>query len=179
MEGRAPQLTVAIRPATAADVPGFAAIEVAAGERFRAVGMDAVADDDPFGDEVGLAAVRAGRAWVAELDGEVVGYALAIQLGGDPGRPHLEQVSVVPEAGGRGAGAALVEAVAAWAAARGPMLTLSTFRDVAWNGPWYRSLGFEPIPEEDLDEVLRDQRAHEAAEGLDVSARCFMRRPTG
>ena len=178
MEGRAPQLSVAVRPATAADVERFAAIEVASGERFRAVGMDDVADDEPFGDDVGLAAVRAGRAWVAELDGEVVGYALAIDLGDDVGRPHLEQVSVVPEAGGRGVGAALVAAVVGWAADRGPELTLSTFRDVAWNGPWYRSLGFEPIPEPELDGALLTLRDVEAAEGLDVGARWFMRRPT-
>lgn len=168
-----------VRAATVADVDRFAEIEVAAGERFRSVGLDAVADDPPPPAEVGRTAVAEGRAWVAELDGAVVGYAVAVDLGGDPARPHLEQVSVVPEAGGRGVGAALVAEVGQWAAGRGEALTLSAFRDVAWNGPWYRSLGFEPIPEAELDDALLAVRAHEAAAGLDVGARCFLRRTTG
>ena len=36
-----------IRPATTADAPALRAIERAAGEAFRAIGMDVVADDEP------------------------------------------------------------------------------------------------------------------------------------
>ena len=167
-----------MRLAVAGDVAALAAIEVAAGARFRAIGMDGVADDPPIDEAVLAAAAAEGRLWVAVTDGTVVGYALAVDLGGDASRPHLEQVSVVPEASGRGIGAALVEAVAAWARGRGPMLTLSTFRDVAWNGPWYASLGFAPVEEPELDEALLAARAHEAEAGLDVDARWFMARPT-
>ena len=39
--------------------------------------------------------------------------------------------------------------------------------------------GFEPIPEAELDDALLAVRAHEAAAGLDVGARCFLRRSTG
>jgi len=38
---------------------------------------------------------------VAEDKGEVVGYALALDL---DGQPHLEQVSVLPDQAGRGVG---------------------------------------------------------------------------
>jgi ribosomal protein S18 acetylase RimI-like enzyme len=207
VEGRAAELSesgVAVRPAAAADVPLLAAIEVAAGERFRSVGMDDIADDEPLPEAELLAAVADGRLWVAELgavaeldDGDrsraiaaegagqvgpagaagvaVVGYALAI---GDAGHAHLEQVSVVPWAGGRGVGAALVDAVAEWGRRQGASsLTLATFAELPWNAPWYRRLGFEVVPEEELDDELRAVIAHEVALGLDVSARVCMRRP--
>ena len=33
-----------------------------------------------------------------------------------------------------------------WSAARGlPSVTLGTFRDVGWNGPFYEKLGFEAV----------------------------------
>ncbi len=166
-----------VRPAARDDVAGLAAIELAAGERFREVGMGDIADDEPIPEDVLLAALGDGRLWVAELDGQVVGYALGERLGLDGAQHHLEQVSVVPEAGGRGVGAALVEAVAAWARAEGgASLTLTTFRDLPWNAPWYERLGFAAVPDAELDDALRAVRDHEAELGLDVSARVCMRR---
>lgn len=66
-----------------------------------------------------------------------------------PGRDpaaHLEQLSVHPAYGGRGIGRALLRAACAWAADQGyPELTLATYRDVPWNGPFYASEGFTEI----------------------------------
>lgn len=161
----------------ASDVALLGPIEVAAGARFREVGMDDIADDEPLPDGLLLDALRDGRLWVAELGGEVVGYALGIRIGPGGRQHHLEQVSVVPDAGGRGVGAALVEAVAAWArAAGGTSLTLATFRALPWNAPWYERLGFEAVPDAELDGPLREVRDHEAAIGLDVTERVCMRR---
>ena len=56
---------------------------------------------------------------------------------------HLEQLSVHPEHGRHGIGRALLRAGVEWTASRGyPELTLTTFRDVPWNGPFYASEGF-------------------------------------
>ena len=56
---------------------------------------------------------------------------------------HLEQLSVHPEHGRRGLGRALLRAGLEWAAAHDyPELTLTTYRDVPWNGPFYASEGF-------------------------------------
>jgi GNAT superfamily N-acetyltransferase len=181
-------MSALVRLATDDDVPLLAAIEVAAGERFRSVGMDDIAEDEPLPEAELLAAVADDRLWVAELgaaadaDGpsgaapvEVVGYALAL---GGAGQAHLEQVSVVPWAGGRGVGAALVDAVADWGRRQGaPSLTLATFAELPWNAPWYRRLGFEEVPEDELDDDLRAVIAHEIEMGLDVSLRVCMRRP--
>ena len=158
----------------AGDLPCLAGIERAAGELFRAIGMDDIADDEPPALSVYEHAQEAGLLWVAAGDGKVVGYVMALQL---DGQAHLEQLSVAPAHGRRGLGAALVSAVVAWASALGaPAVTLSTFRDVPWNGPYYERLGFEVVDETAWTPALQAVRAHEAAEGLDVSGRVIMRR---
>jgi GNAT superfamily N-acetyltransferase len=56
---------------------------------------------------------------------------------------HLEQLSVRPDAGRRGLGRALLRAGCHWARVNGyAELTLVTYRDVPWNGPFYASEGF-------------------------------------
>jgi GNAT superfamily N-acetyltransferase len=167
-------LAGAVRPATADDLPALPAIEVAAGVRFREVGLDSIADDaPPTVAELGLH-VEDGTAWVATVDGEVVGYAIASVVD-DEG--HLDQVSLLPEHVGRGLGRALVEQVATWAAGHHyDAVTLTTFRDVPWNGPLYEHLGFLEVPADELGPELAAVRRHEQELGLDVAPRIAMRR---
>lgn len=168
---------VTVRVATRADAAVLPVIEAAAGERFRAIPELAfVADHDPsFAPEILDPALDEGRVWVAELDGAVVGYALALDL---DGQPHLEQISVLPACAGRGVGRALIDSVAGWAAGRAPWLTLATYRDVEWNAPLYVHLGWEVMAEDDVqaDARLLAVRAEEAEHGLDPDARVFLRR---
>jgi GNAT superfamily N-acetyltransferase len=64
-------------------------------------------------------------------------------IGAAKGIPHLEQLSVHPDHAGRGIGRALLRAGCAWAAEQGyPEITLATYRDIPWNGPFYASEGF-------------------------------------
>jgi GNAT superfamily N-acetyltransferase len=59
---------------------------------------------------------------------------------------HLEQLSVHPDHGRRGIGRALLRGACEWARAHGyHELTLATYRDIAWNGPFYASEGFVEI----------------------------------
>ncbi|WP_010470030.1 GNAT family N-acetyltransferase [Streptomyces sudanensis] len=162
------------RPARPADLPLLQGIERAAGEAFRALGMDAVADDDP--PPLGtLEAYRAaGRVRVAEDGGRPVAYLLWDDV---DGAVHIEQVSVHPDAARRGVGRALIGDLAADAAARGvPALTLTTFADVPWNAPYYARLGFRVLHEGELTDGLRAIRHAEAAHGLDRWPRVCMRR---
>jgi len=137
--------------------------------------MDDIAGDEPASVEE-LDRYRAdGRAFVA-VDGadQPVGYALVDVVDGGA---HLEQLSVEPSAGRRGHGRALVEHVCAWARAKGMgSVTLTTFRDVAWNAPYYARLGFEVLEAGDLGPELQRLVAEEAAHGLDPSQRVCMRR---
>ncbi|MFJ8691378.1 GNAT family N-acetyltransferase [Streptomyces roseolilacinus] len=164
-----------IRSARPEDLPLLQDIERAAGEPFRALGMDAVADDDPPPLDVLEEYREAGRARVAERDGRPVAYLVWDLV---DGAAHVEQVSVHPDAARRGVGRALIEDLAADAAARGvPALTLTTFADVPWNAPYYTRIGFRALPEAELTDGLRAIRRAEAAHGLDRWPRLCMRRP--
>jgi GNAT superfamily N-acetyltransferase len=148
-----------LRAATTADVPALPAIELAAGERFRTVDLDAIADDDPPSEEELRHHVGQGTAWVATVDSAVVGYAIASVVDHEG---HLDQVSLLPDHSGAGIGRALVERVCRWAAEAGfEAVTLTTFRDVPWNAALYRRLGFVEIATQELPDWLREIREAE------------------
>ncbi|WP_409494027.1 GNAT family N-acetyltransferase [Amycolatopsis sp. cmx-11-12] len=163
-----------IRLAVPEDLPVLQDIERAAGEPFRALGMAAIADDDPPSLE-DLAAYRnAGRAWVLDEGDGPLAYLLAEVV---DGYGHIEQVSVHPDHARRGLGRQLIEHTAEWAAREGLAgLTLTTYTEVPWNAPYYARLGFVTLGEDDLTEGLRAIRGHEIARGLDAWPRVTMRR---
>jgi predicted N-acetyltransferase YhbS len=110
---------------------------------------------------------------VAEDAGEVIGFACC-QACADA--LHLWELSVRHERQGQGAGSALVRACADLARARGlAAVTLSTFRDIAWNAPFYRRLGFVDLAEEALNARLKLVLRREGDVGLDAASRCAMR----
>ena len=55
-------------------------------------------------------------------------------------------------------------------------LTLTTFRDVPWNAPYYRRCGFRVLDEQEWTPGLRAIREREAGHGLDRWPRVCMRR---
>jgi GNAT superfamily N-acetyltransferase len=164
-----------IRVAGDQDAAAMVEIERAAGRMFAAVGMDFVAEDDPGSPEELMEYVHDGRAWVIDgPDGGPVAYLIAEWVDGNV---HVEQVSVDPAFAGRKLGAALVDHVADWAREHGsPALTLTTYVEVAWNGPYYERLGFRPLKDAELTPGLVAIRIKEAEHGLDRWPRMAMRR---
>ncbi len=120
-------------------------------------------------------AQRQARLIVArDAAGRVVGFAHLEWIGEIA---HLEELDVEPEWGRQGIGRRLVLAACDWARSRASdRITLSTFRDVAWNAPFYARLGFEKIDETNLSGGLRRLREKEAREGLDPRKRIMMSR---
>lgn len=117
----------------------------------------------------------ARRLWVARPPerADPVGFAAVILLDASA---HLHQLSVVPAHGRQGLGRALVLAAARWAWQEGfASLTLTTFRHLAFNGPFYASLGFEPLPVVLQGPEIRAALAREAENGLDPEKRVAMR----
>jgi hypothetical protein len=61
-----------------------------------------------------------------------------------------------------------VQAVCAWATGQGfDAVTLTTYRDVPWNAPFYARLGFVVVAEQDLSRGLVAIRVHERVAGDD------------
>ena len=82
------------------------------------------------------------------------------------GEAHIDQLSVLATHGGRGTGRALLDEAIRWARVEGLAgVTLTTFRDVPWNAPFYRRLGFEVVTEP--ANGLAGRRADERSEGFD------------
>ena len=118
-------------------------------------------------------AARHGRLWVALADDTPVGFALVKMLADD--LPHLDEVDVEPAHGRRGLGSALVRAACEWAAAcEFSSVTLTTFRAVPWNLPFYARLGFVEMPADQLRQELAAVVAGEAARGLAPELRAVM-----
>ena len=116
---------------------------------------------------------RAGRSWVAVDDvDQPVGFILVKLV---DARAHIEQVSTHPDYARRRIGRDLVDHVEGWAAAQGiPALSLTTFRDVQWNGPYYERLGFVVLSPSDWGPELAALMAEEAEHGLDPEHRIAM-----
>ncbi|MFE9655359.1 GNAT family N-acetyltransferase [Micromonospora sp. NPDC006431] len=164
------------RMARADELTEVQRIEVASGAPFREVGMADVADMSPLPLDVLADRQRVGRVWVAVNTGDRPVAFVVVDL--VDGCAHVEQLSVDPAYARRGIGRGLLDHVAGWAAARGlPALTLTTFRSVPWNGPYYTRCGFRELTGGEVTPGLAGLLAAEAALGLDPAERIAMRRP--
>jgi GNAT superfamily N-acetyltransferase len=168
-------VSVAVRPPRPDELAALVEIEREAGGLFATVGMPEIAHDDP-GSVAELERYRAGgRAWVAVGgDDRPIAYLVSSVV---DGCPHIEQVSVAVAHARRGLGAALIDHLAALAAAEGrAALTLTTFRDVPWNAPYYERLGFAVVEPADQGPELAALVAEEAERIPGDAARVAMRR---
>ncbi|WP_052424349.1 GNAT family N-acetyltransferase [Nonomuraea candida] len=158
-----------VRWAEADELDGLVSIELAADRMFEQVGI----------------VFPPGTTQIEEVDdpGAVLvegtppdGFAL---VGWVDGNLHLEQLAVRPERMRQGIGGRLMEAVIDHAKAAGaPGVTLTTFRDVPWNAPWYERHGFSALPEAAWGPELRALVAHERELGIEVAPRVVMHRPS-
>ena len=168
------QPRLVLRPARSDELEVLQALEDAAAAPFRGVGMDAVADDDPPSTVVLRGALDRGGLWVLDEGGRPVAYLMDDVVDGEA---HLEQVSVHPDHARQRLGARLVSDLLARARAAGRhAVTLTTYVDVPWNGPYYERLGFRRLADDELGPELRAIRRAEAARGLDRWPRTAMRR---
>lgn len=136
----------AVRPARARDLPLIAAIEDSGLALFEAalgdLGGDALASPAPSGKD------RAAEPGFLLVAGDpAIGFAHVVDM---ESHAHLAQISVHPDHGRRGIGTALLEAAAERAALKGHgSLTLTTYVDLPWNGPFYTRHGFVEFADDD------------------------------
>jgi GNAT superfamily N-acetyltransferase len=123
--------------------------------------------------EMVSAAQESEKLWVA-VDGEdrPVGFALVFEV---DGLAHFHQLNVHPSHGRKGLGRALMQVVHDWARECGyPGITLSTFRDVPWNAPFFARCGFRVMESEKLSPGLVQLVERERERGMRMDLRVIM-----
>lgn len=168
----------AIRERLPGDDEFLVAAENAANRLLAGHGYPQLADDG-FPDVAAFREmVGSGAVFVAvDLGGTSVGYAVAKPLGG---WSHLRELAVHPGHGRKGLGRALVAAVIEAARTMGcEGVSLSTFRDVPFNQPFYASLGFVELPPAGAPARLAEAFRSEVPAGIDPARRVLMVLPLG
>lgn len=159
-----------IRPARPADLAALPVIERAAAAWFRATPYAWIADDDLVSADTDLSREH---VWVITTPGDApVGFAIVHVLDASV---HLHELDVHPDHARQGLGRRLIDAVAEWARAQNASaLTLTTFDDVAWNGPYYARLGFRTLGAAEISPDQQAQLDAEIANGLPEAHRICM-----
>ena len=148
-------------------------IEAAASTLFENTSFALEVDQEPLSIEFLREQQKQSLVWTVVDDRDIpLGFAVVIIMGD---RAHLHELSVDPVHGLQGLGTRLVKKVIEFAETSGLNgVTLSTFRDVAWNAPFYRKLGFREMREEEIGANLQNIRKKEAKMGLPISERILM-----
>ncbi len=162
-----------LRLARADDAEKMPAIEQAAGQLFADVsGLSDLAGHAPIPIDRLQRYIRKGHCLVSHRDEEMVGFLVTEPFGREL---HIWEMDVHPAAQRSGVGSGLLRACmidARNSAFRA--LTLTTFRDVAWNAPFYARLGFEEVTDLDSHPRLASELAADADNGLPPDRRCAM-----
>lgn len=167
------ELHYVIRPANRSDVPRLQEIDIATGPQFAAAGHPELDDGDHIPADVAYAAISERLLFVAAAGQHVAGY---VYLTRSDDELCVGQISVDPADQRLGVGTALMRHVIGQATAAGERtVVLSTQSDVRWNQPWYETLGFRVVDEQDWTPDMHTIAAEQAASGCDWATRVFMR----
>ncbi|MBY9068373.1 GNAT family N-acetyltransferase [Hyphomonas sp. WL0036] len=179
MSIRRPPAGYMITGAAPEEIPALIEIDLAAGKVFEGTGLLPEAQlGDHVPADVLREAMRSGHLHVARHgQGELAGFALTSVR---EGWLYLDQISVDPAHGRGGVGSALMSRVMLEAKDRSlKRVTLSTFRDPPWNGPFYRKNGFKELPRKKMEKWMIEIESIQDDNGLIVRDRCFMARRLG
>ncbi|TGQ50488.1 N-acetyltransferase [Mesorhizobium sp. M1C.F.Ca.ET.193.01.1.1] len=170
---------ITIRPARADDAEAMPDIEQSAGLAFRAIpDLAWLADGDNVSAERHHELIAKGACWVAaDEQDQPIGF---LSAGVEGGALHIWELDVRLDRQGSGIGRALIERAIEDAKRRGlSTVTLTTFRDVAWNAPFYRKFGFRILEGAEVDGRLSGLLSGEAEHGMPLDRRCAMRLDLG
>ncbi|MFC7290208.1 GNAT family N-acetyltransferase [Hirschia litorea] len=169
---------VRIRSARADEINALQEIDLTSSQLFRETGLLDFSPDSAQLRPIPEARFRNGLGdsllWVSANDRDIpIGFILCEHK---KTGMYLDQVSVLPEYGRKGIGEQLVRHAIEETKRHGyDHISLSTFRDIPWNGKFYKRLGFKEIPRHKLQdwqhELTQLQRAT-----MDISKRCFMKK---
>ena len=159
-----------IRLTVEIDVPLFARIERSAATLFLDTDRAWVAGEEPTDHEHHDRAIAEGLRWVAVAGSEPVGFLLGQLVDASL---YVAELAVASAHQRRGAARLLMATAETHAREIGAVtISLATYRDLPWNAPFYRRLGFdEPCV---LPPYLAEQLHAQAKRGYDAALRCGM-----
>ena len=164
-----------VRFARPDELDALPAIEIAADIRFQATAhADLVASYPTTGIADFAEAQDRWSLWVVVGEGDrPVGFAHCRRVG--DGDMYVAQLSVHPGHAGNRLAARLLDRLAGYCGPRGlRRLTLTTFRDIPWNAPYYARLGFREVSDLAGEPFLRRQIAEQIQAGFSPESRVAM-----
>jgi GNAT superfamily N-acetyltransferase len=159
-----------VRPTTTTDLLELEPLERSAASLFRETDRAWVADQEPTTAEVHLEAIAAGLHWLALTEEIVAGFVFSRRI---EWSLYVTELVVARPYQRQGIGRLLMATMEEHARGIGAtQITLTTYRDLPWNAPFYRRLGFlEPsVMPVHLTNLLRREAKH----GHDPALRCGM-----
>ena len=151
-------------------------IEQSAGQLFSTLeDLKWISESDVQGVETHLEFINQHDHWVAvNHDNEPVGFIMTQTL---PDSLFIHELSVSQDWQNNGIGKLLIQKVKDEAKARKfDAVTLTTFRHVPWNAPYYQRLGFSILPENEVPHSLQEILDDEVERGGFVKeTRCAMK----
>ncbi len=162
-----------LRLARLEDAESMPAVERAAATIFNEQeGLESLDPEDICATDDLRRFIRKGHSLVAHVGERMAGFLVNEPFGREL---HVWEFDVHPDFQQRGIGAGLLRACMIDARNSGfSALTLTTFRDVPWNAPFYARLGFEEVIALDAHPRLAGILSLEADNGLPIDRRCAM-----
>lgn len=166
-------MTYSIRPGRHTEIDHLRQIERDAGQAFIAAGYPDVAAYEPVHRDDLRDAITDGMLFVAaDFADRPVGFLLCEEV---DHTLYISELNVHPDHAGNRLAVSLI--AAAEQLARDLTLsglTLTTFRTVPWNAPYYARLGFVPMGVNEIGPDLQIMIARQKAAGLAVADRMAM-----
>lgn len=162
-----------IRSARFEELPLLADIEQSASMRFLDTPYAFLVDAQPLPLDFVQQRFQAGQVWVAaDQQDMAIGFALTSKV---DHTLYLQEIDIDPQHGQKGLGSALVDTIRSWAKRSDyDVMSLSTFRDIPWNAPFYAKLGFRILDESELTVGFQQIRQQEREAGFPICDRVIM-----
>ncbi|MFW9265848.1 GNAT family N-acetyltransferase [Pseudomonas sp. NR3] len=167
-------MTITIRLAHPDDAPFLPDVEKSAARAFSTIeALSWVVDSVPMPVERHQRIIALSTCWVAVNHRDLPQGLLSAERYDEA--LHVHELSVMQSEQRQGIGRRLMEIAMAHARAKGLLaITLTTFKNVPWNAPFYARLGFEQLPEATLAPRLAAILAEEYRRGFAPGSRCAM-----
>ncbi|MEO9634440.1 MAG: GNAT family N-acetyltransferase [Parasphingorhabdus sp.] len=164
---------ISIRLATSQDAALLPDIERSAGKAFLSVpGLEWIASDAVMSARAHQIFIDEDTVWVATLDGGCIGFVTTAIY---DDALHILELAVADGYQGQGIGRRLMDRAHQHAAEFGfQAVTLTTFRDLAFNEGFYLKLGYQTLEETEIPERLAMILQSEIEKGLPGDRRCAM-----